>query len=613
VIRQSVTLDEVARQAASVVGGPREAFVGKVVELYPHGTVRSFRAGDVVVRVDEDPDGISLELEALVLDALRTAAAPALAPEVLARGRLEVEDGAAGGARPFLAYPWVAGRTLDKASASARARDVGAAFARLHAARVMDLFGRLPRERPLTLLESFRRSVEELRGWMAARELDGLGQDLLTLALSDLQRALRPYCIAQDHLFLTSRRRVLCHGRPSPAFVVVRTDAPPVPPPLCFVGLDGACLGDAADDLSAFALAAGLDEASEDAMLRAYLESLDREGRLDRRFIPRYFARRTLGLFAQPVARLDLLVRMKRGDVPVLGDPVVAIEENAQLAYEELARAMNALRDLGGRARPVGVAEVMAMGRVLAVEEMILAGRAFRIGVIGQPYVGKTEVAARLAMRLRHRFFGTAALSRALALVEREAAAEGGDEGGAGRQGAAALSPRALVERLFERGFILEPRLEPPFYLARLDGRDVTEELREGGPLQVRGAQLLDDDSVRGALRDELLRRSATEGLVVEGAYAPSLLAGRTSLFHLSADIGVRRARLVSHRPDVGTEEEAAALLARLDEAAPPPPPEVARVDVGSRTAAAATLEILWHLLPPGRRPHEDLTGRAPL
>lgn len=623
-IRSSVTREHVARRAGALTGRSPADVLDDVVELGPVGTVRTFRAADLVVRVDEDPRGTALEHEAMVLDALATAASPPLAPEVVARGRIDVDDAQARD-RPYLAYPWIAGNTLEPSSSAVRARDIGAAWARLHAVRVMDLFGRLERERPLTLLESFRRSVEELKGWMAARELDGLGQDLLTLALSDLQRALRPYCIAQDHLFLTARRRVLCHGRPAPAFIVVRPDAPPVPPPLSFVGLDNACLGDAAEDLARFSLAAGLDEVAEDAMLRAYVDALDREGRRDRRFIPRYFARRTLALFARPVSRLDLVARMKRGDVPLLGDPVEVIEEQSRHAYEELAQAMNGLRDLGGRARPVGTAEVVAMGRILAVEEMILAGQAFRLAIVGQPYVGKTEVATRLAARLKHRFYGTAALSRALALVERDERASAAAAG----LPPVVLSPRSLVETLFTRGFVLEPRVEPPFYLARLDGRDVTDELREGGPLQVRGAQLLDDEQIRDALRHALARGVGTgaagdagdrelghggeQGIVVEGAYAPSLLVGRSSTFHLSADIGVRRARLVSHRPDVGTEDDAQALLARLDQGAGDAPADAVTIDVGSRTAAAATLEILWHLLPPGRRPHEDLTGRAPL
>lgn len=600
-IQQNVTFEDVARQAQAVAGAGSAG--DDVLELAPQGTVRTFRVGDMLLRVDENPTGQALDVEALVLEALESAASPPLAPPLLGRGRMRVGDA---GDRSWLAYVWVPGQTLDRAAAAARARDTGTAWARLHAVRAMDLFGRLPRERPLTLLESFRRTVEELRGWLAARELDGLGQDLLTLALADLQRALRPWCIAQDHLFLTARRRVLCHGRASPEFVVVLHDAPPVPPPLRFVGLDGACLGDAAEDLASYAVAAGLDEAVEDAMLRAYLEALDREGRSDRRFLPRYFARRTLVLFSQPVARLDRIVRIKRGEVPVLGDPVVAIQEQSRLVYEELARAMNALRDLGGRARPVGVAEVMAMGKVLAVEEMLLAGRAFRVAVTGQPYVGKTEVAARLALRLRHRFFGTVAMSRALALLEMR-------EQDTGAAPAGGFSPQELVSRLFARGFALEALTDPPFYRAMLDGKDVTEDLRGTGALQLRGAQLLDEEPVRAALRDEIAARFGNEGIVVEGTYAPMLLTGRSFHFQLAADVGVRRARLVSHRPDVESEEEAAALLARIDTASPQPATDAVPLDVGSRTAAAATLEILWHLLPPGQRPQADLSGRKPL
>lgn len=605
------TFDDVARVATLVHGAdPSRPVVPKdVTELAPQGTVRTFRVAGLIVRIDEDPLGPALDVEARVLDALATAATPQLAPIVALRGRVPLSNAVKGDIedRPFLAYPWIKGDVLDASSARARARDVGGAFARLHSTRVMDLHDRLPRSRPLTLLEGFRRSVDELKTWMASRELDGLGQDLLTLALSDLQRALRPFCIAQDHLFLTARRRVLCHGRAAPAFVVVRPDAPPVPPPLCFVGLERACLGDAAEDLAAFALAAAFDEQSEDAMLRAYVDGLDRESRLDRRFIPRYFARRALALFAQPVSRLDAMARMKRGERSEWGavtagargslrDPVRVIEEQSRLAYEEIARAMNGLRDLGGRARPITVGEVMAMGRILAVEEMILADTAFRIAVTGQPYVGKTEVAARLAKRLKHRFFGTASLSRALALVERDAASSG-----------VVLATRELVGALFARGFVVEPRDEQPFYRAKLDGKDVTDELREGGPLHVRGAQLLDDELVRGAIKDKFA--SFPEGVVVEGAYAPALVQGRT--FHLSADAAVRVARLFSHRPDVGSEDDAGQLLDRLDASQPAPPSDATAVDVGSRTAAAATLEILWHLLPPGRRPQEDLSGRA--
>lgn len=590
---RTVALDEVARLAAGLAG----ATPASVVELFPHGTVRAFRANGVGLRVDEDPQGHALEAEALALGAAAAAGAPALGPTLLAQGTLA----GAAGERRFLAYRWLHGRTLEATEAASRAREAGESFARLHALRVMDLVARLPGGAPpMTLLEGFRRAVDDLRAWMSAREADGLGQDLLTLALSDLQRALRPYCIALDHAFLVARRRVLCHGAPQPSLFVLREGAPG---PLAFVNFERAHCGDAAHDLAHYALAANLDDAAEDVLLRSYLDALEHQGRGDRRLIVRYFARKTLGLFAQPCARLARLARIKRGDTLVLGDPVVALDEEAQRAYQEIARAINGLRELGGRARPVGAREVMAMGRLLAVEEVILRDRAFRIALLGQPYSGKTEIASLLVRRLpKHRLIGTVAMARALARVEQDLVAE-----------SVTPRPRALVARLFERGFDLEPKAEPPFYTARLDGRDVTAELRDDGPLHIRGGQLLDDDAVRAAVKDALLERSASEGLVIEGDYAAQLLPGRGHTFFVAADTGVRCARFLSHRGDAVNDAAAAEHLKRLDDAQAPPPVDAVRIEVGARTAAAATLEVLWQLLPPGRRPPDDLTGRAPV
>jgi hypothetical protein len=171
------------------------------------------------------------------------------------------------------------------------------------------------------------------------------------------------------------------------------------------------------------------------------------------------------------------------------------------------------------------------------------------------------------------------------------------------------------VKRLFETGFATTAIAVPPFYRAMIGPEDVTEELHAGGD-QVRAGQLLDDEVVREGLRDELARKHAADGIVVEGAFAAALMPGRVRHFHLVGDKGVRQARLMSHRPDVENEEEALALLDKLDEGQPPLPPDATTIDVGSRPAAAATLEILWNLLPPGRRPTGfavDLSGRMPL
>jgi cytidylate kinase len=303
------------------------------------------------------------------------------------------------------------------------------------------------------------------------------------------------------------------------------------------------------------------------------------------------------------VSRLERIARIKRGTEPLLDDPIAALEREAETVAVDIARAMTALRDLTGRARPTTPAEVKAMGRIVAIEDLVLAGRTFRIALGGEPYTGKTEVGALLARRLQHRFIGTGAVSRALALVERDA-----------RAGKADTSPRALVKGLFDKGFVMEPLTEPPFYRVLLSGEDLTGHLREAEPdLVIRAGALLDDERVRQALKDELERRFVGEGLVVEGLYAESVLGSRVRTFHLVGDVGVRRARLMAHRQDELDEHSAATLLQRLDAEAPRPPPDATAVDVGSRPAAAAALAVLVHLLPASRRGPPDLSNRAPL
>ena len=121
---RTIALDDVARLAASIAGAP----VASVVELYPHGTVRAFRAHDVGVRIDEDPHGRALQAEALALTAVAAAGAPALGPTLLAQGTL---TGPAGDRR-YLAYQWLHGRTLEVAEAASRAREAGESWARPH-------------------------------------------------------------------------------------------------------------------------------------------------------------------------------------------------------------------------------------------------------------------------------------------------------------------------------------------------------------------------------------------------------------------------------------------------------------------------------------------------
>lgn len=584
--------DEVVRLAARA-GAAAE---GAVQEFLPRGSVRTFRVGHVIVRVDEDPAGEALRAEGLALCAIATAVPVPIAPRLVASGT----ETLGGEERHWLCYPFVDGNTLSATAATEHAARIGTLFATLHGAHVFDLRARFPRQRPMTLMEAFKRTSDQLRGWMLAREADGLAQDLLTLTLADLQRALRQYAMALDHVFLTARRRVLCHGRPEPSRLVLSKSGE-----LVFVGLEAAVLGDAAEDLAAFSIAADLSPDAEQALLDAYLDTLEVHGRDDPRFLPRFFARRMLGLLSQPVRRLDRLRRLKEGALPVVGDPVVTLEEDVRRTYDELVRAINGLRDLVGGMRPVSLLEVESMGRLIAYEEMILHGRVFRIAVTGLPYAGKTEVGATLARRLSHAYVNTSAVGRALALKERRRA-EAGEE---------PLAPRALVKALFDDGFEMQAIAEAPYYEARLGGEDITLELHSGRD-QVRGAALLDEEIVQSSLRDELSKRHATEGIVVEGAYAQGLLPGRIRHFHLTCAPEVRRARLMSHRPEVESDAEADALLTRLDEGSPPLPPDAVVVDLQSRPAASAALEILWHLLPKNRRPRQamaDLSGRTPL
>lgn len=599
-VKQAVTSEIVAVAAAELMGGPPTG----VVELMPRGTLRSFRvdgAQPLTIRVDEDPACRRVDVEALAFVALQTATDPPIVPTLRTRHMLAGRDGIE---RRFLAYDWLEGRVLQSPLPRARATEVGVVFARLHGARVMDLQGRLA-DGQMSLLDAYRKTAEELRGWIALREHDGLGHDLLTLSLSDLLRALRAVVVAQDNAFRTARRRVLCHGAPEPAYLIARAERGPMGAPLMLVGLDRAVLGDAAFDLARFAVAAELtnDDTAEDAMLTAYLDELIAREREDRRFIGRYFAARTLELLARPVARLERIARIKRGTDAVLDDPVAVLEREVDAVAIDIARAMTALRELSGRSRPTTPAEVKAMGRIVAIEDLVLQGRTFRIALGGEPYTGKTEVGALLARRLGHRFFGTGAVSRALALVERDA-----------RAGKADTSPRALVRALFDKGFSMEPLAEPPFYRVKMAGEDLTEHLREAErDLVVRAGALLDDERIRLALKDEFERRYVGEGLVIEGVYAETVLGSRVRTFHLVGDVGVRRARLMAHRQEDLSEEDSAALLSRLDAEAPRPSPDATAVDVGSRPAAAAALAVLVHLLPPSRKTAPDLSNRAPL
>jgi cytidylate kinase len=583
--------EEEIRALAPKLGEPDDA---DLVELLPHRSIRTFRLGAVTLRVDEDPNSLALQNEALALRTFQTATDPPIVPAPLAHEQLKV----ANRQLAWIAYPWVPGHTLSREEAAERAGEVGALFAHLHGARVFDLQMRLQRHTPLTLMASFRKASDALRGWTLEREGEGLGQDLLTLTLTDLHKAMRRFALSLDHLFIPAQRRVVCHGRPRPDLVVAQPPGNGVAP-LQLVSLDQVALGDPSDDLALFSVRAGLTDDAEDRLLFSYLDTLDQLGRRPQNFIPRYFARRALHLFHIPVARLAFLRRVKNGDALVLRDPVVTIEEEAERTYQALVNAINGLRDLVGGMRPVSLLEVKSMGRLIAYEEMLLVGRSFTITLGGAPYAGKTQVGSTLARRLKHNFISTGALGRALALFESEVLAEHRDD--------ADPSAAELVSLFFDAGFAMHPTEEEPYYQVKLGDRDISREIQADGH-RARAQDLLADEAIVRALRDALALNLAPDGVVVEGKLADSITVGRVRRFFLTCDDEVRRSRLLGHRLDVDSPKEAADLLTALDKKSPAPHEDSIPVDLGSRAPGAAALSIIWHLLPPQRQQQIDQT-----
>ena len=371
------------------------------------------------------------------------------------------------------------------------------------------------------------------------------------------------------------------------------------------VNLEDACLGDAAEDAAALSLSAGFSPEQESDFLDAYLKHLTEIGRPDPRFLLRFFPRRFLLQLQAPVAALDRMMRLKRGEAAVVTDQVAALEDMMERTYQSLSDAMNGLRGFIGGMREVLLREVKGMGRLIAYEELLLRDRKFRIVITGLPYAGKTEVGAALARRLSHNYLNTSVLGRALAAFHLMVPGHEEED----------LSVDARVRLLFEAGFVTRPLNAPPYYAAFIGEREVTDLLRSD-EVALEGASQLDEEAVQSALRDEITHRFAAGGVVIEGAYADRLAPGRARIFHIVSDSTVRQARLMNHRHDVSDEEQAAALLNQLDEGAATALESATIVDVGARPAGSAALAVLWHLLPESRRPDLDqhrLNGRAPL
>jgi cytidylate kinase len=565
-----------------------------VIELDPRKSIRTFRNEDQVFRIDMATIGEGLRCEAMALDVLQTAAVRAISPPLIEQGHYTSR----GNQHLFLRYPWISGRVLKEADLPTQLKSIGSTLSDLHSARVFDLRSRFPRQYPITLMNSFKTTSDQLKSWMLMRESEGLEPDLLTLTLSDIQRALRQFAIAQDHFFRTAQRRVLCHGAPRPTVFVLphAADAP-----LWIVGFEDAYLGDAAEDLASFSIAASLSDEEEEVLLESYLDRLEETERPDEKFVPRFFARRFLGFLNRPINLVQEITKIKNGDQRTLEDPIVAIEERCERVYEELVRTLNGLRPFMGSARPISAREVKAMGRVTTYEEMLLHGRTFRITLTGLPFAGKTLIATALARRLKHPYVNTNALLRIVAHLKNQSSNH---------------HDFSTISKVFEylEKQDLEFRLleEAPFYEVFLNGVNVSATIKDPA---VKSAveQWSSDANIPKYLGRMITRLRWAPSCVIEGPHVQDLLTGHVHSFYLTCDTEVRCLRLRNSSPHMIEADEANDLLADLDKATVSPSENATVIDGKSSAAPTSVLRILWHLLPPGRRPNLDshsLSGR---
>lgn len=584
----SAELEQDLRWLAGRSGADADAVI---IELPSHDEVRTFRVGSNILRVDESPDGNALRTEELSLQVLGLSAEPRRAPSLTASGR----DMLFGELRSWLSYPYIEGTTLTRNTAADCAVGLGRLFASLHCTRVFDLRERFPRQRPMTLMEAFREMQEHLQGWTEQREAEGLGTDLLTLAIDDLQSALRPYVLENDPHFWVARRRVLCHGRLEPQRIVRDKEGN-----FRFVGFEHACLGDAYEDLAHFAIAARLPAAAEEQMLSGYEDVLIANGRPDPRLRARYAARRTLGLLQLPARRLYRLVQFKNAMHTMRDALGRRLRHEIRAAYEDLLEACNGLRTFVGNPRVLSLREVESMGRLVAYEDLFLAGKKFRVAITGRPYSGKTELGTQVASRLAHIYLNTDALARAVAWWKLRHEAADTD---------------AALQALFAQGLEMKTCTEAPFYRTFVAGVDVSDALRDPG-IRMAGAKLLDDATFRMQVAAVLSKTLPTGGLVLEGAFANQMLPAGQQHFFIFRPPEIRREHLMGHRKPLADADDASELLMHLDDAVAPAPPEAIVIDLMQRPAVSATLDILWHLIPPGQRPARpmsDLSGRKPL
>ncbi|MBI5496028.1 MAG: (d)CMP kinase [Deltaproteobacteria bacterium] len=464
------------------------------------------------------------------------------------------------------------------------AGQVGGVLARLHAEGDVSLRLRAPTLGPVSLMAAFQALSDDVKAYLARRERDGLPQDLLTMSLSDLMRALRRYVVAQEHHFLPPPPRVLCHG----AFDLPRVMRT-VDDRWMLTGFEQSHAGDGAADLAQLAERAELTEAATRAVLEGYLAQ--RAGR-DATLVPRVCAWRVLFRLQRAVGGLrelqDLTDVLDEG----LSGQGEALEWFADVARENMRLAMNGLRDFTGPARPLSLSEVGAMGALIAVEELRLRGTCPLVGVEGPPYTGKTPLAQDLAQRLRVPWVGIAAVLRSAAWAT-------------GRPDAVDGPMLAdMVRRL--QVHLVDGKLRLLW-----DGHDALQAARDTSGFAGPAADVLEHPAVRAALREFVLR-AGVRGAVVEAKSLEGLMPPSARVFQLWASPALRAARRQAHLettpppPSVPPPPDP-------DEAPPPPRPDRVVVDGSHLSLPQMVRAILRSLVPHASGTDPTLTGRPVL
>lgn len=472
-------------------------------------------------------------------------------------------------------------------------RAVGTALGRLHACSGVAVRLRAPVLGHTSLMASFQALSDQVKQYLARRESDGLPQDLLTLSLSDLMRALRRYVAAAEHHFIPPPGRVLCHGLPEPGRLLMAKDTGTI----VMTGLEHAHAGDGSADLAIVAEEAGLDDTMVSALLAAYAEA---RGRKDARLVPRMCARRVLHRLQRAVDALRELQLMADAVETGLGPYAAALVGWLEEARRRVMHAFNGLVDFTGPARPLSLAEVEAMGAPLAVEELHLRGEHPVLGLEGPPYVGKTPLAQELARRLKVPYLGLAAAARAAAWAT-------GTPGGVEAQDVADMLGR------------LTPDVSDGVVRLMWDGQDALEYARTAGGTTRLAPHVLDDPRVCTAMQN-VVAKLAPHGLVVEGPSMEGVLPAGSHRFVVWASAAVRHARAVAHRASLPEEARAASTPPSLPELTagtelPPAPPEGATLVNATQASLPQLMRTVLRALVPAALVPSDtgLTGRPVL